>query len=203
MGPGAQVLLRLRRRLFLLYCLAMLALVFFSYVLPASMSLPYAGTMVAQAPAVDGELSQVVSSAYGVDGHRRYHSESARVRHFRDDGVLTLEPLTMRYYADGRQTMLLNSEFGKVSDKGRVVDLEGAVELDRPTTKDRARETITTRNVKIETEQWIAVTEEKVTLKGEGRVTSGRGMIADLKRGDIKLLNEVRVHRQLSEKKDE
>ena len=158
------------------------------YLLPASLSPP----AVNKWPVVDGELTDVVSHFYALDGFRHYRTASAHVRHIYKDDVLVLEPLTMQYYADGVQTMLLKSESGTVLEKGTVVKLNGEVELHRPTDSSGVNEVVLTRNLEIETERWIAITEDEVIIKREGQITSGHGMIADLKRGEVNLLKDVK-----------
>ncbi len=162
------------------------------YLLPA----PSVLQVAAARPAVDGELSDVVSSVYAPDGRRRYRTESARVRHSHDSDVLTLEPLVMQYYSGAAQMMSLKSESGRVLEGGELVELDGAVELNRAAAGGHPRETVNTRNVKVRPEQWTAVTQEKVTLRRTGRTMTGRGMVADLRKGEISLLNEVRVRHE-------
>lgn len=178
----------MNRFVFPLYCAAVVLLALASYLLPATSPPLPAGVF----PAVTGELSKVVSSVYAPDGFRRYRSESARVRHLRENRTLVLDPLEMQYYADGVQTMSLRSESGSVLQKGRLVRLDGAVELIRPAGAGDVAETVNTRDVEIKTEEWIAVTQERVVVRRSGQRMTGRGMVADLKRGEISLLGDVK-----------
>lgn len=183
----------MNRFVFPLYCVAVALLALTAYLMPATSLSFSAGAP----PAVDGELSEVVSSVYAPDGLRRYRTESARVRHWRESRVLELDPLEMQYYSDGVQTMSLRSESGSVSEKGRLVKLDGAVELIRPAGVGGAVETVNTRDVEVKTEEWIAVTQEQVVIERGGQRMKGRGMVADLKRGEISLLGDVRGRHDL------
>ena len=178
----------MNRSVFPLYCVVVALLAVIPYLLPAASPPLPAGAP----PAVDGELSEVVSSVYAPDGLRRYHSESARVRHWRESRMLALDPLEMRYYSDGVQTMSLRSESGRVLEKGRLVKLDGAVELIRPAGVEGATEKVDTRDVEVKTEEWIAVTQERVVIERGGQRMEGRGMVADLERGEVSLLSDVR-----------
>ena len=193
MGRGTRLLPWLRRHVFALYYAVVAVVAVLSYLQPAPVGLSSGGV----SPAVLGELRGVSSYVYEPDGQRQYQSESALVKYLSDGDTLTLEPLTMRYYSDGKQTMLLQSEFGKMLDKGQRVELSGVVELEQLTQEDGLRKTVHTRDVEMNIDQEIAVTQEVVTIRRGGETTSGRGMIADLKRGGIRLLNEVKVSREL------
>ncbi len=189
MERGSRVLFDLSRYVFPLYCAGVAVLAAVPYLLPAAVAPPAA----AAPPAVDSALSGVVSSVYAPDGRRRYRVESARVRR-RRDGVLMLEPVAMQYYSHGARTLSLESESGRILEKGKRVELDGAVELDRPAAAGRAREIVSTRDVEVKTEEWIAVTAEEVVLRRERQVMRGRGMVADLRRGEISLLGDVEVN---------
>lgn len=185
----------LRRNVFLLYCAAVAVAATAAYLPSAGLS-PASSPAVAPPPEIDGELSDVVSNVYAPDGARRYRTESATVRHQHDDGTLTLAPVSMVYYVDGARTMLLRSESGKVLNRGALVELNGAVQLDRPADGVRPPETVNARNVEVETGKWIATTDERVVVRRAGQRMTGRGMVADLKRGEIRLLDDVRVRHE-------
>ena len=176
----------LKRYVFLIYCAGVATLVAFQYLLPV----PAALTLDTVPPTVESELSEVVSSVYAPDGNRRYRTESTRVRLYHD-GVLGLEPVAMQYYSDGQHTMFLRSESGTVLRKSKRINLNGAVELVRPAAARRGHETLNTRDVEVRTEDWIAVTGERVVLERGRQVMRGRGMVADLKKGEFNLLHEI------------
>ena len=188
MGRSEKLLFSLKRRVFPLYCASIVVFSLSPYLLPETATL-FSGVAP---PPVESSLGEVVSSVYSPDGNRRYRTASARVRYHRT-GELTLEPVVMDYYSRATRTMSLKSELGRVLQKGELVRLAGKVELDRPAVAGHARETVRTRDVEIRTGEWTAVTGEQVVIRRGRQLMRGRGMVADLRQGEINLLDNVEV----------
>ena len=178
---------RLKRHIFLLYCLATGALSIFPYLLLAP---PVVALNEDRFDAGDVML-QATLNAYGPDGRRRYRTESAKLSHLHEDGLLVFEQFRMRYYSRDMQIVSLRSEHGTASDATELIELDGAVLMERFEKDGRMQERVTTRDVDIHTDRWIAVTAEEAVLERNGLTTTGRGMIADLRQGTINLLGEV------------
>lgn len=183
----------MKRRAFLLYCVAVGLLCVFSY-LPLGSS---AVTPIEDRFDTSDAMIQVEMNAYGSDGHRRYHTESAEVIHLHEDSLLVFERVRMRYYTDGRQTVSLRSERGTASDRTKLIELDGTVTLEQFGDDGRVQQRAVTRDVDIRTDRWIAVTEDTATLERGDLVTTGRGMIADLRQGTIELLENVRTSHEM------
>lgn len=189
MGQGHPVLFSLKRYVFSLYCWTAAAI---ALALHLSLSYPV-GVTDAGSLRVVNEMLDVSSDLYAFNGPRRYHAESARISHSPEDGTVSFQQLTMQYYsAAGALVLSLSSDSATGSHEGRVLRLAGEVELLRFGDDGLVQESFTAPTLEIKTDLQVAQTQDEVLVRRGGGVTRGRGMIVDLEKGTVELLEGAR-----------
>lgn len=149
---------------------------------------PPAGTQ----PARPGYyLEGVQLEEYGSDGRLRIGLKSANAVEDPASGIVTLSSVAVDYHAPTGRQWLLTARTGKVPPDSRVIEFEGEVTLTGPPEGGVSPAELRTSRLTLDTAAERAQTREAVELVFGPHRVQARGMMADLKGGNMRLESGV------------
>ena len=126
-------------------------------------------------------------------GNVQYHLSADSMLHYRDTDLTQLDLPNVELFKKTNEHWLIKANQGKVSAKGSEIILAGDVELKSEVSTQQQPFVITTDNLNIKPETNTVSTEDPIMFSGDGVELSSTGMIADLDKETIKLLDKVRA----------
>ena len=120
---------------------------------------------------------------------------ASEMLHFRDTGITKLEQPLVRIYNQSAANWMVESEQGELSEDGKKLLLSGAVEIHRSATPSIRAMHISTSNLRVNTDQDYAETDDAVKITSDKGWVQGVGMQAWLREpSHIKFLSQTRAH---------
>ncbi|PCH84066.1 MAG: LPS export ABC transporter periplasmic protein LptC [Piscirickettsiaceae bacterium] len=117
------------------------------------------------------------------------------LQHFADDDSTELTAPNITMFSPDKPDLHITSDTGYISADGELVLLNGAVNIHRKATKDKAAMVIDTHNLRIQLANDFAETSEYVKIVSGKSTVEGIGLKAHFREPiNIKLLADVRGH---------
>lgn len=126
-------------------------------------------------------------------GNVQYHLSASSMLHYRDTDTTRLDLPNVELFRQADEHWLIKANEGQVSAKGAEIILAGDVELKSEVSTQQQPFVITTEKLNIRPETNTVSTEDPIQFSGDGIKLSSTGMIADIEKETIKLLNKVRA----------
>lgn len=137
-------------------------------------------------------MENLVSTSLDQSGNLDYTMSAVKLAHYPDDDSTVIDKPFIKVYKDAQEVWHVESAKGIASSEGKEVYLEGRVDIQRLPTELEEAATINTSNVLVKTEENLALTDDRITIKDKNGTTTAMGMRLNFKDKKLELLSEVK-----------
>lgn len=140
----------------------------------------------------DYYLNDFVAKTMDENGNLSYQLEARSMVHYAGENVAELSaPELVNHRTDG-QVWTINSDTAKAFQQGDMLFLEGNVAIRRKPFDGSGPVEVDTNDLWVYQGKQVAETNAPVEIREDRGITTGEGMLADIKEGRLQLLSKVR-----------
>ncbi|ODN42506.1 LPS export ABC transporter periplasmic protein LptC [Piscirickettsia litoralis] len=145
----------------------------------------------------DAKASDITVATFTAEGALRYIITSPTAKHF-DNNTSTITTPHLTVLAKTGSNWSADAKLATV--KNNIIHLTGNVRLNRPASKLNQAVLLTTSLLNFNIDKNLATSSEKVTVSepGTSNYIQGTGLRADLNKGTVQLLKQVRSHYEIN-----
>lgn len=122
------------------------------------------------------------------EGVKEWELEAFSVGYFQEEGIVVCEKVKATFFSQSEVSYTLTGVQGKFHTKTKVIEVSGGVKID---STDGYH--LRTSSIKYLAEKKELITEDLVEMEGPRFKVEGQGMIVDIDRQRVKVLNQVRT----------
>jgi lipopolysaccharide export system protein LptC len=125
-------------------------------------------------------------------GQPRSRLSAKRMTHYAYDDHAELTQPRLQFYPHSGAPWHVRAQRGRVSDNNKLVDLLGAVHVERPASADNRPVTVDTRDLAVYPAESYATSKAQTVIRSQGSMLEGVGMRAWFTQQRLQLLSQVR-----------
>lgn len=122
------------------------------------------------------------------EGVKEWELEAFSVGYFQEEGIVVCEKVKATFFSENEVSYTLTGVQGKFHTKTKVIEVSGGVKID---STDGYH--LRTSSIKYLAEKKELITADLVEMEGPRFKVEGQGMIVDINRQRVKVLNQVRT----------
>ena len=139
----------------------------------------------------DYYLANFSATMYSRDGSPHYRLEAEYLEHFPDDDTMELRKPHIEYLLNPQQPWIASARAGTAYQNAQTLHLRGDVIIERRATGTEQPLTLATPELRIDFANRQASTDHVVNITGKNSKITAKGMLVDLRAGQMTLLSEA------------